>query len=79
MENLNYIKHNNSNRVMSSRSPLEKLLSLCMDFNTDISHIYLKEDDVRLVRSLAEWDYYQFKFNELGIELVSPRYEKEEL
>lgn len=79
MKNLNSsYTHSNINFNASIRSKLEKMLVMCESCNSDISHIYLTEDDAKhLMRNFPVLEHYQFRFNDLGIELVCPVVRKE--
>ena len=57
---------------------LNKLLTICEYCNSDISHVYLTEQEARhLSDDTALFQYYQFRFNDLGVELVCPRARRE--
>ncbi len=78
MKNLNSPKiQPNINFNSSIRSKLDEMLAVCENFNTDISHVYLTENEAcRLMRNISMSQYYQFRFNDLGIELVCPDFKK---
>lgn len=79
MENLNYsLKSNNKlNKRNSFRRKMDDLLMLCEEFKLDATHIYLCGDSCRFLRSIQECQYYEHKFNELGISLVFPKKNQE--
>lgn len=79
MKNLNSsYTHSNINFNADIRSRLDTLLAVCENCNTDISHVYLTEKDAyRLMRNISALLFYQYKFNEIGIELICPSFVKE--
>lgn len=43
-----------------------------MEYKTDIKRVFLSNEDLRFARSLYELQYFEAKFNDLGITLVFP-------
>ena len=51
---------------------MSNLLKACMEYKTDIKRVFLSNEDLRFARSLYELQYFEAKFNDLGITLVFP-------
>ena len=79
MKNLNSsYTHSNINFNAGIRSKLDTMLAVCENCNTDISHVYLTEKDTYcLMRNISILQYYQYRFNDIGVELVCPSFGKE--
>ena len=60
MKNLNSsYTQSNINSNSSIRAKLDKMLAVCENFNTDISHVYLTENEAcRLMRNISMLQYY---------------------